>query len=147
MSLLNLTHPTTALVFNQTLQLINCTANFWYTYDNQLGLVGSIGSLAGGVVCSIVPFLDVSCNSTVTVTQAAAICTRPNQIQIQQKCLNNELNPSLDIQEYIFVQKTTYASIFNVFQSHNQLQCDSICSRIDKCIGTNYVQSNCILYM
>jgi len=146
MTLLNLTDPTAALLFNQTLPIINCTNNFWYIYGNQTGLVGNIGSLSGDIICSIVPLLGLYCIPT-PVVQAATICMRINQIEIQQKCLNNESNSRFDIQQFTFIRKTTYASIFTIIRSHSQSQCDSICSTIDICIGTNYKNYNCTLYM
>jgi hypothetical protein len=146
MNLLNLTDPTIALLFNQNLQSTNCTNNFWYTYGNQLGLVGNTQSLTGGVICSIVPLLGLYCIST-NVVQAATICTQTNQIEIQQKCSNNELNPRFDIQKHTFIRKNIYTRILNTFQTHTISQCYGICSRIDKCIGTNYQQNNCTLYM
>lgn len=146
MNSLNLTDSTITLLFKQTIQLLNCTNYFWYTYQNQIGLVGNLYSLNGSIACSIVPLLGVYCVST-PITQAATICTRNNQVELQQKCSDDQLNSYSNMQQYRFVRKTIYANILNRFQTRTYTQCNSICSKIDKCIGTNYQQSNCTLYM
>ncbi len=104
MNLLNVTNPGTFTLLNQTLQLINYTNNFWYSYGDQAGLTANIGSTTGGVICSIIPLLGLYCIST-PIVQAATICTRTNQIEIQQKCLNDQSNQRFDLQQYTFVQK------------------------------------------
>lgn len=146
MTLLNLTNSTTATLLTSTLQLINCANDFWYSYGNQTGLTGNIGTSTGGLICSIIPLLGLYCVSS-SVVQAITICFRNDPIEIQQKCSYNDSNQRLDLQKFIFTRKTTYASIFNIFQSHSQTQCNSICSKNNECIGTNYEDSNCTLYL
>jgi hypothetical protein len=154
MVLLNLTNSTTAtetLVFlNQTLQSLNCTSDFWYAYADQTGLIGSTNTSAGGVVCTLTALLGLYCVPSPTsspIIQAATVCARINEKKIQQKCLDNEVDQRFDIQKYTFIRKTIYAEILNTFESRSQTQCNSICSKISICIGANYNQYNCTLYM
>ena len=146
MNLLNVTIPGAFTLLNQTLELINCTNNFWYSNGDQTGLIANTGSTTGGVVCSIIPLLGLYCIST-PIVQAATVCTRTNQIEIQQKCLNDQSNQRFNLQEYTFVRKTIYANKYNILKTRSQSQCNSLCARTDKCIGTNYNQFNCTLYL
>ncbi|CAF1324109.1 unnamed protein product [Adineta steineri] len=150
MNLVNLTNSTNSanisLSVNQALQLKNCSNNFWYSYGSDTGLVGNIGSLTGGIICSAVPLLGLYCVSS-SVTQAATVCVRKDQIDMKQKCSTDDINQRFDVQKSLFIRKTIYGTTLNVFYSRSEAQCDSICSRTDSCIGTNYKNFNCTFYL
>ena len=144
MTLLDLTSAGIGLNLNETLQSINCTSQFWYINGNQTSLAVT-GLSTGGVICSITSLLGLYCIST-PIVQAATVCTRTNQIEIQQKCPNNNPNQRYDLKEFTFIRKIVYANILNNFPSRSLTECNRICSRTSQCIGTNYQQRNCTLY-
>lgn len=147
MNLINMTNSTTMSGnINQTLAEKNCTNNFWYTLDGQTGLIGNIGSLTGGVLCSVIPLLGLYCVST-PVTVAATICIRTEQVQIQQKCVSTEPNPRADLQTAKFVRNLMYAAKLDYVRTASRSQCNSLCSRTDNCLGITYQNFNCTLYL
>ncbi|UJR27467.1 hypothetical protein I4U23_008754 [Adineta vaga] len=147
MSLINLTNSTTiSPIINQTLTAINCTDYFWYTYENDTGLLGTIDSLAGATLCSVIPLLGLYC-ITASITQAATICLRTQQVVILQKCINNEVNLRYDVQKSKYSRTLMYASVFQTVRSNSQSRCNSLCSKMNRCLGVTYENSNCTLYI
>ncbi|CAF0760049.1 unnamed protein product [Adineta ricciae] len=147
MTLLNLTNSTTiSPSINQTLVAINCTNNFWYTLNDSAPLLGNVGSLTGGVLCTVVPLLGLYCIST-SATYAATVCYRTQQLSIQQRCVDTDPNQRYDLKKSKYTQTLMYASFYQVSQVNSQAQCNALCSNVDHCLGITYKKYNCTLYI
>lgn len=147
MTLLNLTNSTTVSPnINQVLTAINCTKNFWYTLNDGTRLLGNVGSLTGGVLCTAVPLLGLYCVST-SATYAATICYRTQQLNIQQRCVDTDLNQRYDLIKMKYSLTLMYASVYQVIRVNSQSQCNALCSNVNHCLGVTYQNYNCTLYI
>jgi hypothetical protein len=161
MTVINLTNSSGTLSYdiaslNETISLQpNCTGSFWFSNDNQTGLVidvARLGDLAVSLVTGTVNFvlclLSLTCPSFTTPapgTNAFTVCTRPTQPAVIQKC--NSQNTQSDIQTFRFKAQSMPAGILNRFPARSLMACSAVCSADDICVGIFYDHGQCSLYM